>query len=46
MSDRTGDGYRRLVDGALMPIRSAGGAVLAMQRYVMGARDRGAIDAD
>ncbi|MBF6989219.1 acetate--CoA ligase family protein [Cupriavidus sp. IK-TO18] len=34
MSDRTGEGQRKMIDGGLMPMRAVGNAVLAVQRFI------------
>ncbi|RDK08867.1 acetate--CoA ligase family protein [Cupriavidus lacunae] len=34
MSDRTGEGQRKLIDGGLMPMRAVGNAVLAVKRFI------------
>ncbi|HBD37675.1 MAG TPA: CoA-binding protein, partial [Cupriavidus sp.] len=34
MSDRTGEGHRKMIDGGLMPMRAVGNAVLAIQRFI------------
>lgn len=34
MSDRTGEGHRKMIDGGLMPMRAVGNAVLAVQRFI------------
>lgn len=34
MSDRTGEGHRKMIEGGLMPMRAVGNAVLAVQRFI------------
>ncbi|AQV98662.1 acyl-CoA synthetase [Cupriavidus necator] len=34
MSDRTGEGQRKMIDGGLMPMRAVGNAVLAVKRFI------------
>lgn len=34
MSDRTGEGQRKMIDGGLMPMRAVGNAVLAVRRMI------------
>lgn len=34
MSDRTGEGHRKMIEGGLMPMRAVGNAVLAVKRFI------------
>lgn len=44
MSDRTGEGHRRMIDGGLMPMRAVGNAVLAVKRFIEYGRWRAGFD--
>ncbi|WP_349605875.1 MULTISPECIES: acetate--CoA ligase family protein [Cupriavidus] len=44
MSDRTGEGQRRMIDGGLMPMRAVGNAVLAVRRFIEYGRWRAGFD--
>lgn len=45
MSDRTGEGHRKMIDGGLMPMRAVGNAVLAVKRFIWYGKWRAGFDA-
>ncbi|MGO4810832.1 acetate--CoA ligase family protein [Cupriavidus sp. 2MCAB6] len=44
MSDRTGEGHRKMIDGGLMPMRAIGNTVLAIKRFIAYGRWRAEFD--
>ncbi len=44
MSDRSGEGQRKMIDGGLMPMRAVGNAVLAVKRFIEYGRWKAAFD--
>ncbi|SCU96095.1 CoA-binding protein [Cupriavidus necator] len=44
MSDRSGEGQRKMIDGGLMPMRAVGNAVLAVRRMIEYGRWKAAFD--
>lgn len=46
MSDRTGEGQRKMIDGGLMPMRAVGNAVLAVKRFIEYGRWKATFDAE
>ncbi|SCU75941.1 CoA-binding protein [Cupriavidus necator] len=46
MSDRTGEGQRKMIEGGLMPMRAVGNAVLAVQRFIEYGRWKAAFDCE
>ena len=46
MSDRTGEGHRKMIDGGLMPMRAVGNAVLAVKRFIEYGKWRTQFDQD
>lgn len=46
MSDRTGEGHRKMIEGGLMPMRAVGNAVLAVKRFIEYGRWRAQLERD
>lgn len=46
MSDRTGEGHRKMIDGGLMPMRAISSTVLAVSRFMQHGRWRAGFDPD
>ena len=46
MSDRTGEGQRKMIEGGLMPMRAVGNAVLAVKRFIEYGKWRAQFDHD
>lgn len=46
MSDRTGEGHRKMIEGGLMPMRAVGNAVLAVKRFIEHGKWRAQFDPD
>ncbi|QQX82795.1 acetate--CoA ligase family protein [Cupriavidus necator] len=44
MSDRTGEGHRKMIEGGLMPMRAVGNTVLAVKRFIEYGRWKAAFD--
>jgi acyl-CoA synthetase (NDP forming) len=44
MSDRTGEGHRKMIDGGLMPMRAIGNTVMAVKRFIEYGRWRAGFD--